>query len=285
MTSKPPDAPADADLPTKEMLLRHWQNVVRWFVTVDHVLRRRGATEIAPARSPIETSQTLPEPAWDQRRSHSLAEQRSGLSIKRVLAIVLLFGPLYGAAMGSYGFISGDRTLGEQLPQMIFSATKVPLLLLVTVAISLPSFFVVNTLLGLRHDWLKVVGAIVSAQAGLTVVLAAFFPLTVFVYVSVMPHSAAYPMAILFNAAMFGAASIAAQILLRGYYKPLIHREPRHQAMVRVWIFVYAFVGIQAAYVMRPFIGDPSQPTTFFRRDSFQNAYVRLAELLWNIFG
>ncbi len=93
-----------------------------------------------------------------------------------------------------------------------------------------------------------------------------------------------YSVAVLFNAAMFGVASVSAQWLLRGYYEPLVRQEIRHGWMIRFWIFVYAFVGIQAAYVLRPFIGSPNQETTFFRRESFQNAYVKVLELVGNLF-
>lgn len=49
--------------------------------------------------------------------------------------------------------------------------------------------------------------------------------------------------------------------------------------MVRSWILVYAFVGIQASYVLRPFIGNLDTPISFFRKDSFENAYVKIFEL------
>ena len=58
----------------------------------------------------------------------------------------------------------------------------------------------------------------------------------------------------------------------------LIRQNPKHRWMVRVWIFVYAFVGIQMAYVLRPFIGSPSNTISFFREDPFENAYVRSSQ-------
>jgi hypothetical protein len=188
-----------------------------------------------------------------------------------LLAFVVGFGLFYGAVMGSFG-VAGDRLL-----QPVYSATKVPMLLLVTFALSLPSFWVLNALLGLAGDFGEVLRALIATQAVLTIVLASLSPLTVLWYVSV----ANYHAAILFNAAMFGVASFAAQWSLRRQYRPLIARNPRHRTMLRGWLIIYAFVGIQLGYLLRPFIGDPTQPVAFFRADSWGNAYIFVLETLW----
>ena len=181
--------------------------------------------------------------------------------------------------MGSYAFVAGERGFIEQILQMVYSGIKMPLLIVFTVLVALPSFFVINTLMGLRDDFRESLQAIISAQAGLMIILVSLFPLTLFSYVAFGATEVSYQLAILFNAAMFGLASVAAQILLRNYYQKLINRDPRHRWMVRLWIFVFAFVGIQAGYVLRPFIGNPETPTSFLRKESFQNAYVKLFEL------
>jgi len=256
----------------KYMLLRHWQNVVRGFHTVDHVLRRESRERLTGVSLESEASETMGSATVEF------------LPLRRVLAIILICGPIYGAAMGAYAFVVGQRTFLEQVPQLIYSGVKVPLLIAITVAISLPSFFVINTLLGLRDDFREALRAIVSAQAGLTVILVSLFPFTLFSYVSLSPLNVSYPLAILFNAGMFGLASVSAQVLLRGYYQKLVKRNPRHRWMIRMWVFVYAFVGIQAAYVLRPFIGSPQLPPTFFRKESLQNAYVKVFELIVDVF-
>src|SRR5215204_1380839 len=134
--------------------------------------------------------------------------------------LVLAFGLLYGAVMGTF---SG---LGEgKLLQVLYSALKVPLLLLATFALALPSFFVINTLMGLREDFFAATRALVATQAGLTVILASFSPFTATWYLS----NADYASAVLFNAVMFGLASLAAQVLLRRFYRPLIEKDPRHR--------------------------------------------------------
>ena len=63
---------------------------------------------------------------------------------------------------------------------------------------------------------------------------------------------------------------------------PLIARNPKHRWMLRTWIVIYIFVGIQMAWVLRPFIGDPTAPTQFFREGSWSNAYEFVFQLIWN---
>jgi hypothetical protein len=82
---------------------------------------------------------------------------------------------------------------------------------------------------------------------------------------------------------MFAAASIAAQWVLRRRYAPLIARNPRHRVMVRTWLLLYAFVGIQMGWVLRPFLGQPGRPVTFFREDAWGNAYVVIVETVWMV--
>ena len=53
--------------------------------------------------------------------------------------------------------------------------------------------------------------------------------------------------------------------------------------MLRTWIFVYVFVGIQMGWVLRPFIGNPRAPVQFFREDSWSNAYVVVGEMIWKV--
>jgi len=204
-------------------------------------------------------------------RTIPLASKSPWRAVAELALLVVVFGLAYGAVMGMY---AGPR--GPRVTQMVYSATKVPLLLLLTFAISMPSFFVLNTLLGVRDDFADAVRALVATQAALTIVLASLAPLTGVWYASVP----GYREAILFNALMFGIASVAGQFLLRRLYRPLIERNPKHRFLLRAWLIVFAFVGIQMGWVLRPFIGNPTGRTTFFRAGAWGNAYVEVANMI-----
>jgi hypothetical protein len=200
-------------------------------------------------------------------------EQRFPMPGYLLMAIVV-YGMFYGGVMGSYGGPNGWR-----LWQAVYSAVKVPFLLIATFLLSLPSFFVINTLFGLRDDFARVVRALIATQAGLTVILSALAPFTAFWYVS----GSNYQPAILFNGIMFAVASFSAQWMLRRDYMPLIASNPKHRWMIRTWIVIYVFVGIQMGWVLRPFIGDPRAPVQFFREGSWSNAYVFVLQMIWDV--
>lgn len=196
-------------------------------------------------------------------------------TLLQLSCVVIVFGCAYGAVMGSYGGI-----MGERMWQVCYTAVKVPCLLLVTFLITLPSFFVLNTLFGLRDDFGDAVQAVIATQAGLAIILASFAPLTFLWYASFNSYSAA----VLFNAAAFCTASLSAQGLLRQHYRLLILRNPRHGQLLWAWLIVYAFVGIQMGWILRPFVGSPSAPVQFFREDTWGNAYIIVARLIWHMF-
>jgi hypothetical protein len=199
---------------------------------------------------------------------------KTGVALGLLLGLIVAFGMGYGAVMGSFGGIGDGRLL-----QIIYSAVKVPLLLVATSLIALPNFFVLNTLFGLRRDFAESIRALAATQAGLAVILASMAPFTILWYATSNNYSAA----LRFNAIMFGVASFGAQILLRGYYRPLVERNPRHRLMLWFWLVIYMFVGIQMGWVLRPFIGDPISPVQFFRQEAWSNAYVVVFKLFTGV--
>jgi len=190
----------------------------------------------------------------------------------RLAACVVAFGTFYGGVMGTFGGVAGERPW-----QVLDSAIKVPLLLLATLALGLPSFFVLNTLLGVRADFGKALGALLASQAVSTIVLASLAPFTALWYASSRDYSAA----VLFNAVIFGVSAVAAQGPLRRGYRPLIAGNRVHLILLRVWLVLYAFIGIQMGWLLRPFVGDPLMPVRFFRGGAWENAYVIVGRMIW----
>jgi hypothetical protein len=187
----------------------------------------------------------------------------------RVVALALAAGAIYGATMGGFEL----RTM-----QMAISAVKVPMLLAVTFLISIPSFFIFNTLFGLRGEFGMTLSALLTSQATLMLTLASLAPLTALCYCSTTD----YNLAILFNGGVFALATVAGQIALRRSYRLLIALHPRHRMMLRIWMATYCFVGIQMAWVLRPFVGNPLVEPHFFREGAWSNAYVFVGKLILN---
>jgi hypothetical protein len=187
----------------------------------------------------------------------------------RLLVILLLAGGAYGAVLGSFGL---------RPEQALYSAIKVPALVVVASAVCLPNFFVVNTVLGLRHDFLAAFRGILSAQTTLAVALAALSPIVGFFYLATDNYHAAK----LINGAAWIVALLAAQMTLARHYAPLVARDARHRVALLAWPALYFFVAGQLAYVLRPFLGNPGFPSEFLREHWWGNVYV---DLWWAVRG
>ncbi len=191
--------------------------------------------------------------------------------LKWLLAFLFAGGMLYGAVMGSFGGLAPGR-----YHQLFISAVKVPLFLSATFLLCLPTFYVLNLLSGLGEDFGRALSAVVATQSCVTIVLAALAPVTAFFYVS-FPD---YGLAVTFNGLIFAVACAAAAVVVRRYYRPLIRKDPRHRKLLAAWFVFYVFVGIQMGWVLRPFIGDPTDPVRFLREGAWGNAYEVVLDLL-----
>lgn len=190
--------------------------------------------------------------------------------IARILVVIVVCGFGYGLVMGSFAL----RPL-----QATYSAVKVPLLLLGTSAIVLPNFYVLNTLLGLRDDFAKAVRGVFAAQAIVAIALLSLAPVTIVGYAG----SADYAVATRINFVLFGLATLAGHVGCEKFYRDLVARDRKHQIARYAWTVLYVFVGIQLAWVFRPFVGDPRIATSFLRADAWSNAYIVIVRQILGI--
>lgn len=184
--------------------------------------------------------------------------------IRRALLCVAIVSPIYGFVMGSFD-LSAERALYP-----LYSALKMPLMILATSVVCLPGYLALSTVLGLRNDLRAALRAIVSSQAAFAAVVVSLAPITAFVYANGVSHRGA----LLTNGMMFLIATLAAQGILWKRYRPLLMRSRRHVVMMCYWLIAYVFVGIQMGWMLRPFVGTPGFAPSFFRAEAFTNAYV-----------
>jgi hypothetical protein len=165
--------------------------------------------------------------------------------------------------------------------QVVSSMWKVPVLFLLTLLICFPSLYVFSTLLGSRLSFLATLKALLGIVAITVTVLASFGPIVAFFSLS----TENYAFMKLLNVAFFavagalgvGALLKALRFLLRpqvtviGDMPPMIGQKPsadedrQIKRVFRIWILIYALVGAQMGWVLRPFIGDPQSPFAWFR--------------------
>lgn len=188
-----------------------------------------------------------------------------------LMLLVVLGGFVYGACMGSFAL---------RPVQALYSALKVPLLLALTTLVCLPSFYAMNTILGLRNDFVPACRGLFASQATAAVCLASLAPITLFGYGS----SDNYRFAVVLNGLCFLAAALAGQATLGRHYAPLVRTDAKHHLTRILWLVLYVFVAIQLAWLLRPFVGDPDLAPRFLREDAWNNAYVIVARTIWELF-
>lgn len=190
---------------------------------------------------------------------------------RRCLWIVAGGAGLHGLALGAS---SGEWLLA------VFSAVKVPLLLICSCAVSLPSFYVLHAVLGLRADFAAACRGLLAAQAAVAVGLGATAALCLFLAVSVRDG---WLLTVL-DGGLFALAAVVGQVVLARHYAPLLARDRRHRWTLGCWAVLYVLFAVQLAWVLRPFLGTPGFPVQFLRPTALrQNAYVVLFEHLLRI--
>lgn len=205
---------------------------------------------------------------------HSTGEFAPGaerVPIGMLLAIVAIGGLTQGLVMGMHD--------GRAL-QALYSGIKVPLLLLATTAVCLPSLYVLHLCLGVHDDFVAACRATLVVQAVAAIFLAACAPLIAVTYAS----SDSYPLATTANGIVYFGAALTAHRVLATHYRPLIARARPHRVVLACWLVLYVLVAIQLAWTMRPFIGWPAVEPSLFRAEAWGNAYVHVIDALRKLF-
>lgn len=208
-----------------------------------------------------------------------------------IVADVVL-AAVYGVCMGFFG------VFGRAEPDLRFvlaDAIKVPLLFVMTLVVTSPSLYVFNALVGSRLGPADLARLLAAALGVLVAVLAAFGPIVAFFSVT----TTSYPFIVLLNVAVFTlAAGFAISFLMRAVEQltlpspaprveepppapPEEGAEPRPAPLPRAtpvpkpdsrvravfigWLVVFALVGVQMSWVLRPFIGTPDREFAWFR--------------------
>jgi hypothetical protein len=210
-----------------------------------------------------------------------------------LLRVGLALAAAYGVCMGVYGLFGRDE---PEYRQMFASAVKVPALLVLTLAVTFPSLYVFNTLLGSRLRLEELARLLGSAMAVLVAVLAAFGPIVAFFSVT----TASYPFILVLNVAFFAVAGTLGLGFLLKHLSRLVQIDHERQIVVApdegepplavydvtpsptrtvfgVWMGLFVLVGSQMSWVLRPFIGSPTQDFTWLRprQSSFAEAVWR----------
>jgi hypothetical protein len=179
---------------------------------------------------------------------------------------------VYGAAAGAY---AGPA-------QALASAIKLPLLFLGTLAICFPGVVVIQVLVGSRLQLSQVLALVLGALSLSAILLAAVVPITVFFLFTGADY---HFLTLLHVAIVLGAGLLGMSALHDGLEFACEKRgvyPKKAMTIMKLWALLFAFVGIQMAWNLQPFVGDRGQPFRLFRHyeGNFYTAVIYAVERL-----
>jgi hypothetical protein len=249
------------------------------------------------------------ESVWRQIKT----EYNMNTLILHMLISVALALACYGAVMGYYT---------KEPLQALSSAIKLPLLFLLTLAICLPTLYLFNLVFGARLSVRQALALVLVAITVTSVLTLAFAPISLFflmtapgysffkiLNVSILAMTGFIGLGFLMGgmrsmnalpvseqAADHQEAAVeetaAEQLELVGMsagrqvlaHKPVAAPRRVSTSLLNIWILLYAFVGTQLAWTLRPFFGDPGQAFEIFRKLE-GNFYVNIVKTLMHVFN
>jgi hypothetical protein len=253
-------------------------------------------------------------------RPADLRQGRIDVPVGGLVVVLVVLGLVYGACLGTFALFNRDR---PEYLQLLATMLKVPALFVLTLLVTMPSLYVFNALVGSRLAFRTMLQLLIAAMAVMLAVLASFGPIVAFFAVTTPSYpfisllnvlvftvagvlglafllqtlhrlsvgSAEEPLPVVPVAGETGDADpspaagasspdpAGALDRLRG------HVLGRHvKTVFGCWIVVFALVGAQMGWVLRPFIGDPRLPFTWFRQreSSFFEAVMRIVRDLFS---
>ena len=180
--------------------------------------------------------------------------------------VIIVLSAVYGTILGLY---PGGL-------QILYDAVKIPMLLLISLYTTAPSFYVLTSLLGGKRSLSQVVVLLLSCLTVMSTILIALVPVNLFFILTTADSTfSTEAFLILLNVLIFTLAGLFALVyLLRGFMA--LYPGGEWKISFLIGSFIFMFVGTQLAWVLRPyfhyrgiFIGPPEK-----------NFYVAVIELI-----
>ncbi len=195
----------------------------------------------------------------------------------RIWRLILLFTGLtflYGVIMGCY---SGPA-------QAITAGVKVPVLFLLSLVICFPAFFVIQFILGSKMKLSHMFIIILSGYVLTGAIMVSFSPIIILFILT----GGNYYFLQLLHIAVFALAGIFGMKTILDALKYSCEQKnvyPRTGVEVfRFWVVILAFVGIQLAWNMQPFLAEKTEGYSLFKKykGNFYTAVIYSIQQLTN---
>jgi hypothetical protein len=201
-----------------------------------------------------------------------ISDKQSNRLIINQILLICGFAFLYGLVMGSY----------HSFLQSIAAGLKVIVLFLSTVIICFPSFFIIQQVLGSKMGFRQMMLIVLSGVLLTATIALSFAPIVVVFQVT----GGNYHFLQLLHVGIFIFAGIFGMRLMVDALKFACEQKSIYPqigvTVFRIWIIILAFVGIQLAWNLRPFLCEKQEEFKVFRKyeGNFYTAIVYSVEQL-----
>ncbi|WP_445638432.1 Actin-binding WH2 domain-containing protein [Nostoc sp. DSM 114161] len=212
-------------------------------------------------------------------RQSFLEEIRLGIRLENKISSLFVASSICFAI---YGAIIGAS---NGWAQALSSAIKLPAFYLLTLIICFPTLFFFNVLFGSRSTIQQHFVVLLTSVSVISVLLFSFAPVTLFFLITT-PDS--YQFFKLLNVSIFGITGIFGVKFLYEGIQLLSQQDEvgktTRTTILRFWLLLYAFVGMQLGWFFRPFFGAPGSQFELFRAVK-GNFYLDIIAAISEILG
>ncbi len=182
-------------------------------------------------------------------------EESNKLIINQII-IICVFTFIYGLVMGSY----------HSFIQSVVAGLKVMFLFLFSLGICFPSFFVIQQVLGSKMSLRHMLIITMSGFVLTSTIALSFSPIIIFFQIT----GGNYHFLQLLHVAIFIFSGIFGMRLMIEALKFACEKKNTYPqigvTVFKIWIIILAFVGIQLAWNLRPFLCDKNETFKLFRK-------------------
>ena len=194
------------------------------------------------------------------QNTESYFQERSRNQSRRLimnqLLTIIVFTFLYGVVMGSY----------HSLLQSVVAGIKVTFLFFSAIIICFPSFYVIQQVLGSKMTLRQMVFIILSGFVLSSAIALSFAPIVLLFQLT----GGNYHFLQLLHVGVFIFAGIFGMKLMVDALKFACEKKDIYPqigvSVFRVWIVILAFVAIQIAWNLRPFLSEKTEEFKLFRK-------------------
>ncbi|MBD2485752.1 actin-binding WH2 domain-containing protein [Planktothrix sp. FACHB-1365] len=213
-----------------------------------------------------------------RERQQFLDDIKKGVKLKPKLIGLLISSTVF---FGIYGAIIGSSSSPLQA---LVSAIKLPALYLLTLVICFPTLYFFNVMFGSKRTFEQYLTLLMTAMAMISVLMFGFAPVSLFFLLSTKD----YDFFLLLNVLIMTiTGGLGIQFFYQGM-QYLFLEDPEGKDLrlniLRFWLGLYAFVGTQLGWTLRPFFGSPGMPFQLLR-DRESNFYVSLLNSIGSLLG